>query len=164
AFEYGSREFVAEIEHDLASRRRERLEMPAAVEPTKRPVAQLDDDELGPHVTIGGRKVCPHAVIVDIDPHQRRGRSSLENGGAVAPRQKLGVILNPLDQVEHLLRAVLDEHRFADAGHCYNSAEVGKGGNEWARGRLSWQLSWHLSSHLSLQLSRQQSGRTMSIV
>ena len=98
--------------------------MPGAVELTKRPVAQFDDDELGPLVTVGGREVCPHAVIVDIDPHQRRGRCSLENGGAAAPRQERGVILDPLDQVEHLLRAVLDEHRFTDAGHCYNRAAV----------------------------------------
>src|SRR5260370_23214841 len=103
--------------------------MPSAVELTKRPVAQLDDDTLGSLVTIGGCEVCPYPVIIDVDPRNRRCRSSLEHGRAVAPRQKLGVVLDPLHQIEHLLRAVLDEHRFADAGHCYNSAGVGKGGN-----------------------------------
>src|SRR2546423_14173918 len=99
--------------------------MPGAVELTKRPVAQLDDDELGPLITIGGREVCPHAVIVDVDPHQRRGRSSLENGGAAAPRQKKGGGLNPPHPVEQPLRAGLDEPPIADAGPWYKSAGSG---------------------------------------
>ena len=68
-FEYGPSELVAQIEHDLAGSRCERLEMPGAVELTKRPIAQLDDDELGPLVTVGGREVRPYPVIIDVDPH-----------------------------------------------------------------------------------------------
>ncbi|GIK87776.1 MAG: hypothetical protein BroJett026_32570 [Betaproteobacteria bacterium] len=41
----------------------------------------------------------------------------LQHRGAAAPRQEAGIVLDVVDQREHLLRAVRDEDGLADALH-----------------------------------------------
>src|SRR5450631_1582153 len=97
-----------EVELDLAGRRCEGAEPPSPIELAKGSVTQPDNDALRRLVAIGGREMRPYSVKVDLDPRYEHVRRSFENGRAAAPRQEIGVVLDPFDQIEHLLRAMLD--------------------------------------------------------
>ena len=69
---------------------------------------------------IGSGEVRAHAMEVDVDADHDPGTVALDHLDAAAPRQECGVVLDRLDQREHLLAAVRDEHGLVDVGHCYN--------------------------------------------
>lgn len=121
------RKIVVQVELDLACRWGKRSKSPRAIETPKRPFAQLDDDPVRRRILVGGREIRADAVIVDVEANDRRiGRAS-DDPGPVAPGDELGIVFGARDQIEHLLRAVRNEHRLIDAGHCYNEVRTGDG-------------------------------------
>src|SRR5258708_7940382 len=114
-------ELIVQFELDLASGGSEGKKPPRPAEPTKRALSQLDGDPLRAVVAVGGNEMRGHAVVVDVETGQRLLGSALEDGRAAAPRQELRIVFDGRDELEHLLRAVGDEHRLLHAGHCYNT-------------------------------------------
>ena len=111
------REFVGEIEFDLAAMLAERLEAPFAVQVTKRPVLQRHDDRIGRVVHVVGREMRAHAVVVDVDSRGLAVRVVREHAGAAAPRQELRIKLDAVDELEHLRRRVRNEDALRYAAH-----------------------------------------------
>jgi hypothetical protein len=59
----------------------------------------------------------PDAAIVDVQGGDRLLLVAELAAGLAAPGQKLRIVLDPVDEIEHLLRRTLDQHRFLDHGH-----------------------------------------------
>ena len=45
----------------------------------------------------------------------------LQDPRSAAPGQKFRIVLDALDEIEHLLRAVRHQYRLVYAAHCYNT-------------------------------------------
>src|SRR5262249_5866322 len=112
-------ELVDELELDLARGFGERAKRPRPVETAKRTISQFYHDALGRLIAIGRREMRARAVVIDVDANQHVVVFVLELARAGAPRQEQRIVFDALDQIEHLMRTIGDEHRLVDAGHCY---------------------------------------------
>ena len=68
-------------------------------------------------VDVFGREMRLEPVVIDM--HRRRGarRRAVMQLRAAAPGQEQGVVLDAIDEGEHLRRRAFDQYRFFDQGH-----------------------------------------------
>ncbi len=71
-----------------------------------------------------GGKARFDTVIIDVHARHRQLRRALNHLTAAAPGQEARIILDAIDEFEHLLGAALDEHGFFNDGHDYQWAKM----------------------------------------
>lgn len=106
-----------ELELDFAGRVAEGLEMPAAVEVLEGAVSQVDLHEKRGLLVVLRGEICLDAMIVDVQRRDGLGLVAMDQLCAPAPGQKLGILLDPVYEMEHLSDAVLDQDGLPDFGH-----------------------------------------------
>src|SRR5690606_6543702 len=97
--------------HDLAGIHRQFLELPVAGELRKRPVDQMEADQVGVMVLVAGGEGLLDARNADGDGSLHSMLVVLVYDGSAAPGHELGVAGDIGDEIEHLRTAVRDEDR-----------------------------------------------------
>jgi hypothetical protein len=116
-FQQVAGKLVVQAEFYLAGGLAQRREAPVAVHVGEGPVGQADVHQGRLDLDVFGRKVRLEAVVVDVHRRRRARRRALVQVGAAAPGQELGIVLDPIDEGEHLRRRAFDENGFFDQGH-----------------------------------------------
>jgi hypothetical protein len=114
---------VLQREFDLARVLAQHQEAPFAFEPGERPFAQPHRDRLVRPVDVQRREALPDPAVVD--HHRRKHAGAVVAGdlGAPAPRQEARIVLDAVDQLEHLAGAVGKQDGLANGVHgCGGSA------------------------------------------
>ena len=99
-----------QIELDLAGILAQGLEMPLTIEMAKGPLDQRHLHARGRCMGILGGEALPDAVVVDLNGGNQLVRRPLTDLDPAAPGQKRRIILNPVNQGEHLLGAVSEQY------------------------------------------------------
>ena len=109
-FKHFARELVRELELDLAGTIRQRLELPFAFEPAKRPVNQVKPHDRWRLLIVLGREVRFDAQVADMQGRHGSLFIAKIDACPLAPRQERWIILNPVDEIEHLLCRMRDQY------------------------------------------------------
>ena len=106
-----------QIELDLAGILAQGLEMPLTIQMAEGPFDQGHLHGRGRRMGILGGEALPDAVVVDLNGGHQPVRRPLTDLDPATPGQKRRVILDPVDQGEHLLGAVSEQYGFMNNGH-----------------------------------------------
>src|SRR4051812_27642854 len=110
AFQHPVRELIVQVKLDLAGVLAQGFEMPGAVEALEGTVDQRHLHLGRRCIVIGGGEALLDAVIVDIEAGHEAVLAFFQYLDTAAPWQKLGIILDIGDQIEHLLRAITEKY------------------------------------------------------
>ena len=106
-----------QIELDLAGILAQGLEMPLTVQVAEGPLNQRHLHARGRRMGILSSEALADAVVIDLNGRHQPVRRPLPDLDPTAPRQKRRVILDPVDQGEHLLGAVSEQYGFMNNCH-----------------------------------------------
>ncbi len=104
-------------ELDLAGIGPQWRKTPVTGELLERPVEKLHIDAGRPFLLVARGEMLPDALEIDVDLCFHVTFVMVANVDAAAPRQKIGVIGDIGDEIEHLLRGMTDQHSFLDICH-----------------------------------------------
>jgi len=116
-FQHLAGKLIVQAELDLASGIAQGNETPVTIEATKWSLTQADMHAVRHLLGIFSGEMGLDAVIADVDARRSDLGIAFDQLGSATPGQKLRIVLDAVDELEHLRRRTRDEDGFFDDGH-----------------------------------------------